>query len=329
MRIKETIRQRKSFLATTLFLLCCTLCMAGEPYSLSTVWPKGSKKQLCFFWISDSGRNGFYQQKKVGEKMGELAQTVMPSFVIDSGDTFHGTGIESVDDPQWVSGFENIYPHPDLFCYWYPVMGNHEYDGNSQAVMDYSHKSRRWKMPARYYTKVMRLDSANTLRLVFIDTTPLQEKYRHNPEKYPDVAAQDADRQLAWIDSTLTASHETWTIVVGHHQIYSNNSLGYGDNPDLVKRLDPILRKHHVDFYFSGHCHTFQHIRKPGTEMDYIINSSASLARPVDDKAGEGTLFCSPAEGFIACALTPEELHFWFINYEGYVIYEFGKKRHE
>ena len=61
---------RKRSLLMALFLVCCAFCMAGEPYSLSTVWAKGSRKQLCFFWISDSGRNGFYQQKKVGEKMG-------------------------------------------------------------------------------------------------------------------------------------------------------------------------------------------------------------------------------------------------------------------
>ena len=117
------------------------------------------------------------------------------------------------------------------------------------------------------------------------------------------------------------------TIVVGHHEIYSNNSIGYGDKVDLIEKLDPILRKHNVDFYFCGHCHTFQHIKKESTDMDYVINSSGSLARPVDDKGGEGTLFCSPNEGFISCALTDNEFHMWFINYEGYVIYEYAKKK--
>ena len=299
----------------------------GEPYALTTVWPKG--EQLSFFVVSDLGRNGFYQQEKVGEKMGELAQVVMPSFVINSGDTFHFTGVESVDDPLWQSNFESIYAHPDLHCYWYPILGNHEYNGNSQAILDYSHKSRRWKMPARYYTQVKKIGK-NTdarLRIVYIDTTPLIESYRHNPEKYPDVPAQDPEKQLAWIDSVLTANQEKWTIVVGHHNIYSNNSVGYGDKQDLIDKLDPILRKHHVDFYLCGHIHTFQHIRKEGTDIDYVINTSGSLARPVDDKAGDGTLFCSPQEGFISCALTENEFHMWVVNYEGYVIYEYAKKK--
>lgn len=37
---------------------------------------------------------------------------------------------------------------------WFPVCGNHEYRGNTQAFMDYGKVSRRWMMPAKYYTKV-------------------------------------------------------------------------------------------------------------------------------------------------------------------------------
>ena len=37
-------------------------------------------------------------------------------------------------------------------CPWYGVLGNHEYRGNTQAMMDYSEISRRWNMPDRYYT---------------------------------------------------------------------------------------------------------------------------------------------------------------------------------
>lgn len=299
--------------------------MAGEPHSSTTVWPKG--KYLSFFWISDLGRNGFYQQRKVAEKMGDLAQLVMPGFVIDSGDTFHGTGVESVDDPLWESNFESIYNHPDLFCYWYPCLGNHEYDGNSQAPVDYTHKSRRWMMPSRYYTVVKRVSDKANLRLIFLDTTPISEATHNHPDKYPDIDAQDADKQLQWLDSVLTDNKERWTVVVGHYQIYSNNSLGYGDNKDMIAKVDPILRRHNVDFYFSGHCHTFQHIRKKGADIDYVINSSASLARPVDDKMGEGTLFCSPNEGFVSCAVTDSEFHLWMVNYEGYVIYDYTKRK--
>lgn len=77
-----------------------------------------------------------------------------------------------LDDPLWMTNYELIYSHPELQIPWYPILGNHEYRGNTQAVLDYSNVSRRWQMPARYYSKVFEEDGA-TLRVVFIDTTPL------------------------------------------------------------------------------------------------------------------------------------------------------------
>ena len=60
----------------------------------------------------------------------------------------------------------------------------------------------------------------------------------------------------------------------------------------MQKRLDPILRKHKVDIYACGHIHNFQHLRVPGSDIDYVVNSAGSLSRKV--KPVEGTQFCSP-----------------------------------
>lgn len=60
---------------------------------------------------------------------------------------------------------------------WFPVLGNHEYRGNTQAVLDYTNISRRWTMPARYYTKAFE-DKGATIRIVWIDTAPMMDKYR-------------------------------------------------------------------------------------------------------------------------------------------------------
>ena len=79
---------------------------------------------------------------------------------------------------------------------WFPLLGNHEYRGNTQAVLDYSQVRARWEMPARFYTKVLENDDI-TVRLVMIDTAPLLDKYREDTEKYPVVCKQDMDKQLA------------------------------------------------------------------------------------------------------------------------------------
>ena len=63
----------------------------------------------------------------------------------------------------------------------------------------------------------------------------------------------------------------------------------------MQKRLLPILHKYNnVAIYACGHIHNFQHIRKKGDNIDYVVNSSSSLARPV--KPIDGTVFCSPAD---------------------------------
>ena len=127
---------------------------------------------------SDLGRNGYYDQKTVGATMGEIADQTGPDAVLALGDTHHYEGVESVSDPLWMTNFELIYTHPELQTDWYPICGNHEYRGNTQAVIDYSEISRRWEMPARYYTRTFE-HKGTTLKVVFIDTTPLIDKYRN------------------------------------------------------------------------------------------------------------------------------------------------------
>lgn len=154
-------------------------------------------------------------------------------------------------------------------------------------------------MPARYYTKTFEEKGA-TIRIVWIDTAPLIDKYRNETETYPDACRQDMNGQLAWLDSVLTAAKEDWVIVAGHHPIYAETPKDQSERGDLQKRLDPILRKHKVDMYICGHIHNFQHIRVPGSDTDYIVNSAGSLARKV--KPVEGTQFCSPEPGFSVCS---------------------------
>ena len=105
-----------------------------------------------------------------------------------------------------MTNYELIYSHPELMIDWFPLLGNHEYRGNTQAVLDYSNISRRWAMPARYYTKVFE-DKGMTIRVVWVDTAPMIDKYRNEKETYPDACKQDYKQQLAWIDSVLTTAN--------------------------------------------------------------------------------------------------------------------------
>lgn len=278
------------------------------------------KGDISFFIANDLGRNGYYDQKPIAELMGVMAETIGPEAVVAVGDVHHFEGVASINDPLWMTNYELIYSHPELMISWLPILGNHEYRGNTQAVLDYSNVSRRWEMKDRYYSKVYD-DNGVSIRLVLIDTTPLINRY-HNNDTYRDVDAQDIETQLKWIDSTLKEAKEDWVIVVGHHPIYAQTKKSDTEQLDMQAVLLPILQryKNKVDMYVCGHIHNFQHIRRGNDGIDFVVNSSASLARNV--KQMDGTIFCSPAEGFSVLSATKEQLSLYMIDKNGCVIHE-------
>ena len=280
---------------------------------------KQLERPLNFYLANDLGRNGYYDQKPIAELMGRMAEAIDIEFVVAAGDVHHFEGVRSVDDPLWMTNYELIYSHPDLMLPWYPILGNHEYRGNTQAVIDYSNVSARWQMPARYYTKVMEEDDI-TVRLVMTDTPPMIDKYRKDTDKYPDAGKQDLNAQLEWVDSVLTVAKEDWVIVVGHHPIYADTDKNDTERTDMQRRLDTILRKHgNVDFYICGHIHNFQHIRMPESDIDYVVNSSGSLSREV--KPVDGTVFCSDATGYSLITVDKDEIDLHMIDRDGKVIH--------
>ena len=186
-----------------------------------------------FFLVSDLGRNGYYEQKTIAELMGQWAEKIDIEFMVAAGDTHHFEGVASVDDPLWMTNYELIYSHPELMLEWFAINGNHEYRGNTQAVLDYSKKSRRWIAPAKYYAKVVEAGENEKALLVFIDTPPLIDKYREDTEKYPDACKQDMQAQLNWLDKTLAASKEKWKFVIGHHPLYAQTDKSESEREDM------------------------------------------------------------------------------------------------
>lgn len=311
---------RKTIATLFVALFAAMACLAQTPAH----W-KALEKPLNFYLANDLGRNGYYDQKPIAELMGNMAEVVDIECVVAAGDVHHFEGVRSVDDPLWMTNYELIYSHPELMIPWYAILGNHEYRGNTQAVMDYSKVSARWNMPNRYYTFVMENDGI-TVRFVMVDTAPLLDKYREDAEKYPDACKQDMDKQLAWIDSVLAAAEEDWVLVVGHHPIYAETDKDDSERLDLQKRLDTVLRKHaNVDMYLCGHIHNFQHIRKDGSNIDYVVNTSGSLSREV--KPVDGTKFCSGETGFSLISAAKKELDLHMIDKGGKVIYTVTRKK--
>ena len=306
--------------AIALSLLFAATCNAQTAAEWETL-----KGDVNLFVANDLGRNGYYDQKPIAELMGEMADVIGPEAIIATGDVHHFDGVASVNDPLWMTNFELIYSHPELMISWLPVLGNHEYRGNTQAVLDYSKVSRRWQMEDRYYTKVFTdEDAGTTIRVVFIDTTPLIDSYRID-DRYPDARKQDIDAQLQWLDSTLKTAKEDWVIVVGHHPMYAETKKDIAEQKDIQRRLLPIFQKNgNVAMYVCGHIHNFQHIRKPSDNTDYIVNTAGSLSRKV--KPTDGTVFCSPSTGFSVVSASKKKLSLFMVDNKGVVIHRVDKQ---
>lgn len=282
------------------------------------------KGDINLIVASDLGRNGYYEQKNVALTMGKVAENIGPDAVLALGDTHHYGGVQSVSDPLWMTNYELIYSNPELMVNWYPVCGNHEYRGNTQAVIDYSGISRRWKMPAKYYTKTFEEDGTS-VRIVFIDTTPLIDKYRKKTATYPDAARQDVEAQIQWLDKTLSDANEDWVVVVGHHPIYADTDKSDSERSDMQKRVDTILRKHNVDMYICGHIHNFQHIRMPESKIDYVVNTSGSLTRTPNKTAG--TVFCSNEPGFSVLTADKHSLNLNMLDKSGKTLHTVSRTK--
>ena len=313
---------KKNILTIIFVTLSVTYTYAAPGDSLRVLLSQIPDDALNFIIANDLGRNGYYDQKPIAQLMGLTAENIDIEMIAAAGDVHHFQGVESVQDPLWMTNYELIYDHPELMIEWYAICGNHEYRGNTQAVLDYSKISRRWNAPSRYYTKVIETDDGTLCRLLFIDTTPLMDKYRNDTITYSDARKQDIDTQIKWIDSVLVNSSEKWKIVIGHHPIYADTKKEDSERTDLQKRLAPVLERNNVDAYFCGHIHNFQHIKPSSSVVHYIVNSSGSLSRSV--KPTDATLFCSPDAGFTICSVTQKAFTFYLINQNGLEIYQYS-----
>lgn len=287
---------------------------------------KLSSGNLNFIVASDMGKRGKSEQQNIAEIMGTFAKENRIKFLAVAGDPIHDDGVKSVEDKEWKLKIENVYTAPSLYTIpWYVIPGNHEYRGSVQAMMDYSDVSRRWNALERYYTIEKTIGKTGQKALfVFIDTTPLIDRYRSDKE-YSDAGEQNIDRQLHWLDSVLVVSNDRWKIVIGHHPVYAYTEKDENERTDIQKRIGTILENRKADFYICGHIHNFQYLKPQGCNVNYIVNSSASQSRPV--KEIDGTLFCNPDPGFTVFSLNNKTCSFSFVNHQGKNVYSYTVRK--
>ena len=287
---------------------------AGAALPAGALPAQAAGQTLPFVLIGDWGRHGRDNQTDVAIQMGKTAASINSQFVISLGDNFYENGVTGLDDPYWQTSFEDIYTATSLQTPWKVILGNHDYRGNVQAQLDYSNVSRRWQLPARYYSVTQKLPDGGSADFFYIDTSPFISAYIGTTT---DIAGQDTAKQMAWLDSALGSSTARWKIVIGHHPIYTALTGKDHDQPDMIAHIDPILRAHNVPIYINGHDHSLQSTTIKG--ITYVTNGAGSATYPTGFAGREG--FVSGDHGFMTCRLSSEKLDFALVDMYGKTLY--------
>ena len=309
------------FSSITSFVFAKEIIKQSDPLTLG----KGS---LNFLVLSDWGRDGMTNKDKkavgqviVEKQLGETAQEVDASFIVTCGDNFHGHGVPSSTDSLWLMNFENVYTASSLMIPWYITLGNHDYEGNVDAELEYAKTSKRWIEPARYYSFTKKLSGSTQVLFVILDSTPFVEEYINQKDDGHHVSGQKIAVQMVWCDSVLSASKANWKFVFFHHPAYSASST-HGSTREIQRVFVPLFEKYHVNACFSGHDHDLQHSRPDSATVEYFGCGGGSENRP----AGSAyfTKYSVGSLGFCVVSMTSNIARISFVNEAGQQLYTYN-----
>ncbi len=252
-----------------------------------------------FIAFGDHG-TGSKDQQRVADVMAMRAARDKVDFMLTLGDNFYGSGVDSTDDPQWKTKWENVYAAKSLQIPVYPTLGNHDHKGSVQAQIDYSKINPNWKLPARYYTFRLPLDGGEHAQFFALDT---------------DVFGRADPDQLTWLKRELGASKARWKIVFGHHPLYSHSKRFH--NLRMIRHLEPILRRFNVDLYVAGHDHVLEML-KPVHGVNYVVSGAGGgPGKAYSVRWTESSHYAATRGGFCLFRLSKTELVIEFVRMNG------------
>lgn len=246
--------------------------------------------QARFLAIGDYG-SGDQHQRAVAALLERLCVEQKPDAVLLLGDNFYTHGVKNTTDVQWQEKFEQMYAGDCLKnVKAYSVLGNHDYEGNPTAQIEYTEKQQRWVMPARYY----KASFGNLVDVFAMDTN------------FPDRCGLVFLCGVDWIAKEIKNSTATWKFAMGHHPLIS---VGRHKRPKLLleKNFSKVLCEPPVDAFFSGHDHNMQHLSGIPQSGECVIQQfiSGGGGAELYPVASEGAFFAKTAWGAMTLDVNP------------------------
>jgi hypothetical protein len=274
-------------------------------------------------------------QKQAAAAMNTVAGKIGSVGVWALGDNFYSNGVTSVDSKRFDETFENVYTGSNLMSPWMVCAGNHDWNGNVEAQIEYSGVDPRWGFPSLYHnTTYVSDDGSVSIDLILIDTVSLtgagvaDESHPDYFKPLPAVGRAQDQAQWDWIEAQLKASTATYTVVGGHYPVYS--VCEHGNTATLVAELQPLLAQYGA-VYLSGHDHCAEYI-VDSDDVHYVLNGMGMECcyAPSNLKsvpAGDTQWYLSSTNsggatgGFSSVTATKNGITFTYYDQAGKVVY--------
>ena len=313
-------------LLKTVFCSSAALSLNLRPSILEAA--EGEDQHL--FMIGDFGSMEPPQQAVANGMKGYIERLkVKPEWLMLLGDNFYKPMPGGLKSPRWKTGFEDMYPATVFPGPCPAVLGNHDYHDNAggeQVQLAYAKQGgTRWTMPAKWY----RQDLGSLVTFLFLDTnlrsvSGSSKNKDGKVVKKNSLTAEEEAAQWAWLKDELAKPRAPFTIVAGHHPVYSNGQ--HGDTKELVKTLAPMLQDSGVHLYLCGHDHDLQHLELEGLKTSFVLSGGGGARVRELKNTTRKMPFGTAVYGFSHLQINPQRLIVRHLDANANQIHAFEKK---
>lgn len=261
--------------------------------------------------VGDAGTMDHHQQAIADAMISEHAKAPFASVLV-LGDNVYQDGETEKFDAAIREPYAALF---DGGARFFPVMGNHDVrteHGDPQRAY--------WGAPRWYKASIGTVDA------FAIDTNiliPHHQKHAYD-DALPETAAA-AREMLEWLDTELGKSTAKHIVVYGHHPLYvsTNEEQKVEESAELRALLEPILKKHGVKLYLSGHKHHYER-SAPVDGVTYVISGAGGQLseKPVVYPSGVAEVVIKKRH-FLIMDADDDGLHVRALDKHGEVLDEF------
>lgn len=256
----------------------------ASPTPIATIQPDlfapslQAKGKNRFAVLGDPG-SGTRHQRKIARQLLKEHQKNPFASVLMMGDNCYEDGEPHLFESRIYKPYKKLFEAGVKF---YPLLGNHDVrKGYGDAQLAY--------LGAPDFYNIRLNDD---LELFALDTTCFLPGYEKCYTQTPSLAKQKMERQLKWLEKSLSESSAKFKLVFGHYPMYASGDISDDEdwkekleadskaNAKLREILEPLLVKYKVDLYLAAHEHHYER-SKPIKGLQHIISGAAGKLREI------------------------------------------------